>query len=73
MRFVDGQKVPAGEIDMRAGGLSSDDDQGNFNARCLSKRCCGNYDISNIYKPKRRSPGNGDNFRASRPVMVWTC
>ncbi|ATN48468.1 hypothetical protein phi2457T_0048 [Shigella phage phi2457T] len=37
MRFVDGQKVPAGEIDMRFKGLSSDDDQGNFSGKVSIK------------------------------------
>ncbi|URY10779.1 lipoprotein [Shigella phage ESh4] len=37
MRFVDGNKVPAGEIDMRFKGLSSDDNQGNFSGKVSVK------------------------------------
>lgn len=37
MRFVDDHKVPAGEIDMRFKGLSSDDDQGNFSGKVSIK------------------------------------
>lgn len=37
MRFVDGQKVAAGEIDMRFKGLSSDDYQGNFSGKVSIK------------------------------------
>ena len=37
MRFVYGQKVPAGEIDMRFKGLSYDDNQGNFSGKVSIK------------------------------------
>lgn len=37
VRLVDGQKIPAGEIDMRFKGLSSDDDQGNFSGKVSIK------------------------------------
>lgn len=37
LRFVDGNKVPAGEIDMRFNGLSADDDQGNFSGKVSIK------------------------------------
>ncbi|ATN94097.1 lipoprotein [Shigella phage vB_SflS-ISF001] len=33
MRFVDGKRVPAGEIGTPFKGLWSDDDQGNFSAK----------------------------------------
>ncbi|QJT70551.1 UNVERIFIED_ASMBLY: hypothetical protein SD1_22 [Shigella phage 2019SD1] len=42
MLFVDGKKVPAGEIDMRFKGLSSDDDRATLAARYQSKPKSGN-------------------------------
>lgn len=37
LKWVDGQKVPSGEVDMRFLGLSSDDSQGNFSGKVSVK------------------------------------